>query len=92
MTAFYVYYRVAPQQNAAVQAAVLRLFSLMQTQTGVAGRLMRRVDDATTWMEVYEGVGNAEAFSDALQQNTLVCGLPVLLDDPKRVVERFEDF
>ncbi|MFT3733479.1 MAG: DUF4936 family protein [Rhodocyclaceae bacterium] len=91
MTSFYVYYRVAPEQQAAVREAVLQLFALLQTQCDIAGRLMRRADDVTTWMEVYEGVANAEAFSDALQRNTAICGLQVLLEDAKRVIERFED-
>ena len=91
MQGFYVYYRIASPQQAAVQAAVLQLFTLLQAQTGIQGRLLRRVDDVTTWMEVYEGIADAEAFSSALQQNTRSSGLQALLGSTQRVIERFED-
>jgi DNA-binding transcriptional regulator YdaS (Cro superfamily) len=35
-------------------------------ETGVQGRLLRRSEDATTWMEVYEGVTDCAAFERAL--------------------------
>jgi Domain of unknown function (DUF4936) len=91
VASFYVYYRVAPLQQAATQTAVLQLFALMQAQTGVAGRLQCRLDDATTWMEIYEGVADAEAFNSALQRNAEACGLQTLPGDAQRVIERFTD-
>lgn len=91
MASFYVYYRVAPAQQTAALAAVSRLFVELQSQTGVTGRLMHRADDATTWMEVYEGLDDTEAFGKILAKASEASGLPALLDDAKRVTECFVD-
>lgn len=62
----YIYYRVdgnflpIKQQTNALMAEI-------QQKTGITGRLLQRRDDAHTWMEIYEPVGDAAAFSAALQ-------------------------
>lgn len=40
----------------------------MKQKTGVAGRLLRKRDDAATWMEIYEGVQDAPAFERSLAE------------------------
>lgn len=62
---YYIYYRA----NAAageVRAAVAAMQAVLARDTGVRGRLLHRRDDATTWMEVYEGVADAARFESAL--------------------------
>jgi hypothetical protein len=63
----YVYFKLDEQPR----VEVVQMLSIIQTELaascGVSTRLMRRRDDADTWMEVYEGIADAEAFSAALQ-------------------------
>jgi hypothetical protein len=83
---YYVYYRVSPQRLDAVRAQVQDLFTEIHQKTGVHGRWMRRRDDPTTYMEVYEGVredGKAlAAFESLLEREGAKLGIP-------RKVERF---
>ena len=83
---YYVYYRVSADRERDVRAAVQSLFSLVEKQFGVRGRWMRRRDDPTTYMEVYEGVredGEALAtFEALLEREGAKLGL-------SRKVERF---
>ena len=83
---YYVYYKV----NAAVDAgrtaelrrAVTELFDLVEKQFGVRGRWMRRRDDPTTYMEVYEGVDDEAAFEALIEREGARLGL-------QRKLERF---
>ncbi len=82
MTSYYVYYRVDASRAAAVQEAVRGLLRDMESITGVRGRLMRRRDDPSPGMEVYEDVGDEQGFEAALAQRAAPLGL-------ERHVERF---
>ncbi|MFC3531044.1 DUF4936 family protein [Vogesella facilis] len=62
----YIYYRVDGNFLPAQQQANALLAEIQQ-KTGIAGRLLRRRDDAQTWMEIYEPIGDAAAFGAALQ-------------------------
>jgi len=62
----YVYYKVANAEDPAGRALVAALQADVQRATGIAGRLLRRRDDPATWMEVYEGVHDVDAFQLAL--------------------------
>ncbi len=83
---YYVYYKVPPERLAEISAVVELLFQAVQQNFGVRGRWMRRRDDPTTYMEVYEGVReDAEAlarFEDFLEREGAQLGLA-------RKVERF---
>ena len=82
MTNYYVYYRVAHSRSADLRPEIKKLLLRIQEQTGVTGRWMRRRDDATTYMEVYEGVKDEQAFEAALARESAKLGL-------ERKVERF---
>jgi hypothetical protein len=62
---YYVWYRVAGDPGAA-RGAVAALLRDVRVATGVAGRVLVRRDDPTTWMEVYEDVADVGRFEDAL--------------------------
>jgi hypothetical protein len=62
---------------------VERLFGRIEKEFGVRGRWMRRRDDASTYMEVYEGVNDEQAFEALLAREAPALG-------PERRVERFE--
>ncbi|TAK44983.1 MAG: DUF4936 family protein [Betaproteobacteria bacterium] len=82
MTHYYVYYRVDPVRLEELRAAIARLLALIERDTGVRGRWMRRRDEATTFMEVYEGVADERAFEALLERESATLGL-------ERHVERF---
>lgn len=82
MTSYYVYYRVDPARAEEVRRAVMDLFDTIERETGVRGSWMRRRDEATTFMEVYEGVADEGAFEAALERASATLGL-------ERKTERF---
>ena len=82
MTNFYVYYRVNAGNLDSLRASVESLFESIERETGVRGRWMRRRDDPSTYMEVYEGVADDKAFEALLLREAAGLGL-------ERRVERF---
>lgn len=79
MTNYYVYYRVDAARVDTLRPAVRALFDAIERATGVRGRWLRRRDDPTTYMEVYEGVRDAGAFEAILEGETERLGLPRFL-------------
>jgi len=65
---YYVYYKIAPERLKEVRLQVAKLFAAIEEHSGVRGRWMRRRDDPTTYMEVYEGVKDAQAFEALLER------------------------
>ena len=63
---YYVWYRVAGDACEA-RAAVTAMMLDVAVDCGVVGRLMKRSDDPQTWMEVYEGVDDAQEFEASLR-------------------------
>lgn len=82
MTSYYVYYRVDAARVEAIRIAVRALFDAVERETGVRGSWMRRRDEATTFMEVYEGVADERAFEAVLARESAALGL-------ERKTERF---
>ena len=79
MLSYYVYYRV-PRENAGrARAAVESLQRELAASTGVRGRLLRRRDDETTWMEIYEDVSDAGRVEAALDELVRRHGIAALL-------------
>lgn len=63
MASIYVYYRIDPAQ---AQLAAARIDALLGTMTAhclTPPRRLQRCDDASTWMEVYEGIVDPAAFA-----------------------------
>jgi hypothetical protein len=82
VTNFYVYYRVGADNLELLRTSVENLFDSIERETGVRGRWMRRRDDPSTYMEVYEGVADDKAFEALLAREAAGLGL-------ERRVERF---
>lgn len=82
MTSYYVYYRVDAQHVALLQQEVQALFRRVEAATGVRGRWMRRRDEPSTYMEVYEDVREESTFEALLESEGGKLGL-------QRHVERF---
>ena len=81
-TRIYVYYRVLPDASDHVRRQVMSLQEDIR-QSGVRARLERRLDDALTWMEVYENVEDSAALMDSLSRGAAARGL-----DSQAVLER----
>jgi hypothetical protein len=79
---YYVYYKVSAERLDEVRGQVESLFSAIEEKTGVRGRWMRRRDDPTTYMEVYEGIEDERGFEALLEREGGKLGLA-------RKVERF---
>ena len=79
---YYVYYKVTPEQLEKVRPQVEDLFRQAKLQFGVTARWMRRRDDASTYMEVYEEVRDEPGFEALLERAGAKFGVP-------RKVERF---
>jgi hypothetical protein len=86
---YFVYYRAAGDDGA-LRAAVDAMQQALARETGVPGRLMRRADDPTMWMEVYEPVLDAPRFERSLAAAVARFGVDRMLTaDAQRHVERF---
>src|SRR5207249_3145762 len=59
---FYIYYRVPAQNAERARAAVRALQRELAGSAGISGRVLRRRDDETTWMEIYENVQDGARF------------------------------
>ena len=79
---YYVYYNVEPGHVAQLRPRVEALFKKVQEQFDVQGRLMRRRDDPTTYMEVYEDVKDEGGFEALLEREGAKLGV-------QRKLERF---
>ena len=61
---YYIYYRVAKPAQA--QASVREIQIALKNRCSITGRLVRKRDDSSTWMEIYEGVRDAVGFEHHL--------------------------
>jgi hypothetical protein len=87
---YYIYYRVA--QPAQAQALVQRIQAALKAETGIAGRLLRKRDDPSTWMETYQGVIDAGRFEQCLAATLQATDFAAVLETGgARHMECFED-
>jgi hypothetical protein len=82
VTNYYVYYRVDAARLEMVRFSIQELFKVIERETGVRGRWMRRRDDPATYMEVYEGVADDRKFEALLEREAAKLKL-------ERKIERF---
>jgi hypothetical protein len=79
---YYVYYKIPPERLDELRVAVQSLFDSIEKRCGVRGRWMRRRDDPSTYMEVYEGVQDEAPFEALLEREGAKLGVA-------RKLERF---
>lgn len=82
MTHYYIYYRADPARHEELRRAIAHLLAVVERETGVRGRWMRRRDEPTTFMEVYEEVTDERAFEALLERESAALKL-------ERHLERF---
>ncbi|MGP1678322.1 MAG: DUF4936 family protein [Burkholderiales bacterium] len=87
---YYIYYRVAPAEAARVRAVVAKVQSALRQDAGIQGSLLRRDDDPSTWMEIYEAVADPPRFEAALERLLVQHGFDACMaSDSRRHTERF---
>ena len=77
---YYVYYKLDAARLESATAFVDALFKIVKKEFNVHGRWMRRRDDASTYMEVYEGVKDGAAFEALMQAEGVKLGVPRRLE------------
>ena len=87
-THFYVWYTVRGGLDTAMRA-ISRLMTAVEERTGVAGRVLARRDDASTWMEIYENVDDPVRFERALSELVHEHEVLTHVEDARRHTERF---
>lgn len=84
---YFVWYRLAGEPGPA-RSAVAAMMAEIAAGTGVRGRLMRRADDPTTWMEIYESTSMPAEFDAMLSMAAARHGVDRCARDGRHV-ERF---
>lgn len=64
--AYYVYYRVAAGVDASAHSRVRAAQAEVTAAVGISARLLTKRDEPDLWMEVYEGVTDADGFEGML--------------------------
>ena len=93
MVSYFIYYRIAPGQEALARERATRLQTRLAEAAGVRSRLLTKCGEPNLWMEIYEAVVDAAAFERAL--DTAVGELRIcegLADGSRRHMECFEDW
>ena len=65
-SSYYIYYRVPSGNSERARSAVEALQRDLAEATGIGGRLLRRRDEETMWMEIYENVADGARFEAKL--------------------------
>ena len=88
---FYVYFKVAPGAEHRARELARALIADVRRETGIAGTLLRRRDDPSTWMEVYQDVTDGSSFEALLKRLAEASGFQqVLKEGSGRRLEIFQ--
>jgi len=91
MVSYFIYYRVAPGQEALARERVRCLHARLGAG-GVGGRLLTKRGEPGLWMEIYDSVREPTVFEQALDHAVAELGFErVLAPGSRRHVECFED-
>ncbi len=92
-TSIYVYYRLRAEVTS--EAASARITAMQQAvgaRTAATARLLRRLEDSCTWMEIYEQVANVREFEAVLAEEVTHARLEDLIEPGSaRHIEHFVD-
>lgn len=62
-----VWYRVT-DEGADTETVVRGMMARLACRTGITGRLMKKRGEPRLWMELYQGIADADAFASRLAQ------------------------
>ena len=77
---YYIYYRVSENDADEAETLVRSMQARLACRSGVAGRLLKKRNEAGLWMEVYEDVVEPERFERLLEQAVDEFDLGMFLD------------
>lgn len=88
---YFVYYRVKADLDVDdAHAGIRAMQSELERLTGVRGRLLTRVHEESTWMEIYADVADPVAFETALEAAVAAAGVHDYIEEgAARHIERF---
>jgi hypothetical protein len=87
MLNYYIYYRVLTD-DLETERQIRGLQARLTCRTGVQGNLLKRQDDALTWMEIYPNITDQIEFDRALKQALSEFDIAIFING-KRVTECF---
>lgn len=91
MRILFVYYKVDLAQSDSALASIHAAMDDVTAATGLRGRLMRRTDDAATWMEVYDRVEDLARLEQAIDAAVAKHDLARFLKPgTRRMAEKFQ--
>jgi hypothetical protein len=79
---FYVWYRIDADE-ADCERAIRGMMARLGCRTGIAGRLLKKRDEARLWMEVYTDVADPDAFQARLRQAVDEYDVEMFIDGPR---------
>ena len=85
---YYVWYRITGDPRDA-RTAIEAMMAEVTRRTGIAGRLLVRRDETSTWMEIYEGVADPAVFEREIAAVFLAHDLARFVAGGARHVEAF---
>lgn len=85
MNHYYIYYRVSGGNVADAEVAVRAMQARLACRSGIHGQLLKKHDDPSMWMEVYEQVANPERFERMLQQAVDEYDLDMFTETPRKL-------
>ncbi len=80
MNHYYIYYRVSEENAGEAETLVRSMQSRLACRSGIAGRLLKKRDEAGLWMEIYEDVAEPVRFERLLQQAVDEFDLDMFID------------
>lgn len=87
MLNYYIYYRVQTD-DLDTERQIRSMQAKLGCRTGVHGSLLKRQDDALTWMEIYANITDQTAFDRALNQMLSEFDIEIFING-KRITECF---
>lgn len=85
MRCAYVYYRLRAGRDAEAAERIDDLLDALAPLCARRPRRARRCDDAATWMEIYEGIGDWRAFEAALDAAVTRLSIAGLIDGDRHL-------
>lgn len=85
MNHYYIYYRVSSRNETDAETAVRSMQARLACRSGISGQLLKKTDDPSLWMEIYEQVAHPDRFERLLKQAVDEFDLDMFLETPRKL-------